>query len=110
MKDYCLISNTKEELLEDLRNAGFEWFDYDEMGAVTGTRDPKKYEVVGVRGVGTCIYLEHLIQTPAEIDEEGNIVQEPEFTQTFHANVRMDSEYEFQTNMNKPSNPQFGWA
>ena len=109
--DYYLKANTKEELLEDLRNVGFEWYDYDdEFGSNPAPRDPKKYEVITVSGLGSCIYLEHLIEQPAIIDEEGNITQEPVFTSTFHANARMNQETEFNTKIDPiPSSLQFAW-
>lgn len=108
--DYYLKANTKEELLEDLRNAGFQWYDYDEMGSNPTSREPKKGEVISIRGLGSCIYLEHLVQTPPEIDKEGNIITPPVMTETFHANVRMRNPYNFTTNFGKPSSPQFDWA
>jgi len=39
--DYYLTADTKEAILADLRSKGFEWYDTDDMGNPTGTRDPK---------------------------------------------------------------------
>ena len=72
--DYYLTADSKQAILDDLRAQGFDWYDTDDMGNRTGTRDPKRMEVASVRGVGSCIYLEHLIETPAVIDDEGNLV------------------------------------
>jgi len=108
--DYYLKSATKKALLADLREAGFEWYDYDESGAVTGTRDPQRLEVVSKRGVGSCIYLGHLVETPAVYDEDGELVTPAVMTTTFHANVRMRKEHTFATDMGKPSKSQYKWA
>jgi hypothetical protein len=108
--DYYLTADTKDAILADLRSKGFEWYDTDDMGTPTGTRDPKKMEVVSVRGVGSCIYLEHLVETPAVIDDEGNVVTPPTFTTTFHANARMRAETTFDTAMDpSPSTPANVW-
>ena len=108
--DYYLTADTKEAILADLRSKGFEWYDTDDMGNPTGTRDPKRMEVASVRGVGSCIYLEHLIETPAVIDDEGNVVTPPTFTTTFHANARMRQETAFTTAMDQsPTTPANVW-
>ena len=75
--DYYLTADTKDAIIADLRSKGFEWYDTDDMGNRTGTRDPKRMEVVSVRGVGSCIYLEHLIETPAVIDPDTGKVITP---------------------------------
>ena len=107
---YFLKADTKEELLDDLRNAGFEWYDYSETGERT-PRDPKKNEVISIRGEGSCIYLEHLIETPAVYDEDGEtVLQEAVYTTTFHANCLMRNEHTFATDMGIPSTPQYDWA
>jgi len=108
--DYFLKSATKKALLKDLREAGFEWYDYDESGAVTGTRDPQRLEVVSVRGVGSCIYLGHIVETPAVFDEEGNVVTPAVMTKTYHANVRMRKPHTFTTDTGEPTKPQYAWA
>ena len=110
LMDYYLKSTTKKALLADLREAGFEWYDVDETGAHTTTRDPKRLEVVSKRGVGSCIYLGHIVETPAVVDEEGNVITPAVMTTTFHANVRMRKPHTFATDMNKPSKPQYAWA
>ena len=108
--DYYLTADTKEAILADLRSKGFEWYDTDEVGTPTGTRDPKRMEVASVRGVGSSIYLEHLIETPAVIDDEGNVVTPPTFTTTFHANARMRVETTFATAMDpSPTTPANVW-
>jgi len=108
--DYYLTADTEEAILADLRSKGFEWYDTDDMGNPTGTRDPKRMEVASVRGVGSCIYLEHLVETPAVIDDEGNLVTPPTFTTTFHANARMREETAFDTAMDPaPSTPANMW-
>ena len=108
--DYFLKSATKKALLKDLREAGFEWYDYDESGAVTGTRDPQRLEVVSVRGHGTCVYLGQIVETPAVFDEEGNVVTPAVMTKTYHANVRMRKPHDFKKDMGKPTKPQYAWA
>ena len=108
--DYYLKGATKKALLADLREAGFEWYDYDEIGAVTGTRDPQRLEVVSVRGHGTCVYLGHIVETPAVVDEEGNVVTPAVMTKTFHANVRMRKPHDFATDFGPPKGPQYAWA
>lgn len=108
--DYYLKADTKEELLQDLRNAGFEWYDYDEFAGTKEARDPNKHEVITVRHLGSCIYLEHLVEESAVFDQEGNLLQEAVITPTFHANVRMDNPHSFATDMGVPTQPQFGWA
>ena len=110
--EYYLKADTKEELLNDLRSAGFEWYDYDETGNRTETRDPKKHEIVTVRHLGSCIYLEHLQEKPAVYSEDGEtLLEEPVFTTTFHANALMDKSYDFSTSMEqRPSSPKYGWA
>ena len=108
--DYYLTADTKQAILDDLRAQGFDWYDTDDMGNPTGTRDPKKMEIVSVRGVGSCIYLEHLIETPAVVDDEGNVVTPTTFTTTFHANARMREETTFDTAMDpSPSTPSNVW-
>ena len=109
--DYYLTADTKEAILADLRSKGFEWYDTDDMGNPTGTRDPKRMEVVSVRGVGSCIYLEHLIETPAVIDPDtGEVITPAIFDTLFHANARMRSETVFATAMNPiPNQPQNEW-
>jgi len=108
--DYYLTADTKEAILADLRSKGFEWYDTDDMGSPTGTRDPNRMEVASVRGVGSCIYLEHLVETPAVIDDEGNVVTPPTFTTTFHANARMREETTFATAMDpSPTTPSNVW-
>ena len=105
MKYY--LKGTKEEILSDLRNAGFEWYDYDEETKTA--RDPKKGEVATLRGIGSCIYLENLVETPAEYDGE-TLVKEATYTTTFHANCLMRTEHTFATDMGTPSTPQYDWA
>ena len=109
--DYYLTADTKEAILADLRSKGFEWYDTDDMGNPTGTRDPKKMEVATVRGVGSCIYLEHLIETPAVIDPNtGEVITPPVFDTQFHANARMREETDFATAMDPiPASPQNLW-
>ena len=109
--DYYLTADTKEAILADLRSKGFEWYDTDDMGNPTGTRDPKKMAVATVRGVGSCIYLEHLIETPAVIDPEtGEVITPPVFDTQFHANARMREETDFATAMDPiPASPQNLW-
>ena len=108
--DYYLTADSKQAILDDLRAQGFEWYDTDEMVNAITNRDPKKNEVVSVRGVGSCIYLEHLVETPAVIDDEGNVVTPPTFTTTFHANARMREETAFDTAMDPaPSTPANMW-
>ena len=104
---YYLKADTKEELLNDLRNAGFEWYDYEE-GERT-PRDPKKNGVVSTRGGGSWIYLEHLVETPAVYDGE-TVLQEIVYTTTYHANCLMRNEYTFATDMGIPGTPQYDWA
>lgn len=106
MKYY--LKGTKEEILNDLRNAGFEWYDYDEEGGKT-PRDPKKGEIATLRGIGSCIYLENLVETPPEYDGE-TLVKEAIYTTTFHANCLMRTEHTFATDMGIPSTPQYDWA
>ena len=108
--DYYLKGATKKALLADLREAGFEWYDYDEIGAVTGTRDPRPLEVVSKRGLGSCIYLGHIVETPAVLDEEGNVVTPAVMTTSFHANVRMRKPHTFTTDTGEPTKPQYAWA
>ena len=108
--DYFLISATKKALLKDLREAGFEWYDVDETGAHTTTRDPRPLEVVSKRGVGSCIYLGHIVETPAVFDEEGELVTPAVMTKTYHANVRMRKPHDFKKDMGKPNKPQYKWA
>ena len=106
---YFLKADTKEELLNDLRNAGFEWYDYNEETGERTIRDPKKNEVVSIRGEGSCIYLEHLIETPAiYVGEE--LIKPAVLTSTFHANCLMRNEHTFATDMGRPSTPQYDWA
>ena len=108
--DYYLTADSKQAILDDLRAQGFDWYDTDDMGNAITNRDPKKNEVVSVRGVGSCIYLEHLIQTPAVVDDEGNVVTPPTFTTTFHANARMRQETAFTTAMaQSPATPANVW-
>ena len=108
--DYYLTADTKDAILDDLRAQGFQWYDTDDMGNEITIRDPKKNEVVSVRGVGSCIYLEHLVETPAVIDDEGNLVTPPTFTTTFHANARMREETTFDTAMDpSPTTPANVW-
>ena len=108
---YYLTADTKEEILADLRGAGFEWYDTDEVGNPTGTRDPRRLEVAYKRGFGSCIYLEHLVEVPAVIDEEGNVVTPAVMTTTFHANVHSVVEHDFATAMQAPpTQPQYDWA
>ena len=108
--DYYLTADTKEAILADLRSKGFEWYDTDDMGSPTTVRDPKRMEVVSVRGVGSSIYLEHLVETPAVIDDEGNLVRPPTFTTTFDANARMREETTFDTAMDpSPTTPSNVW-
>ena len=38
--DYYLTADTKQAILDDLRAQGFDWYDTDDMGNPTGTRDP----------------------------------------------------------------------
>jgi hypothetical protein len=87
--DYFLKSATKKALLKDLREAGFEWYDYDES---------------------TCVYLGHIVETPAVVDEEGNVVTPAVMTKTYHANVRMRKPHDFKKDVGKPTKPQFAWA
>ena len=108
--DYYLKSATKKALLKDLREAGFEWYDVDETGAHTTTRDPRPLEVVSKRGVGSCIYLGHIVETPAVFDEEGELVTPAVMTKTYHANVRMRKPHDFKKDMGKPTKPQYAWA
>ncbi len=105
---YFLKADTKEELLNDLRNAGFEWYDYSETGERT-PRDPKKREVATLRGIGSCIYLEHLVEVPAVYDGE-ELVTPAVLTTTFHANCLMRNEHTFATDMGIPGTPQYDWA
>jgi len=108
--DYYLTADSKQAILDDLRAQGFQWYDTDDMGNDITIRDPKKNEVVSVRGVGSCIYLEHLVETPAVVDDEGNVVTPPTFTTTFHANARMREETTFDTAMDPvPSTPANMW-
>lgn len=108
--DYYLTADSKQAILDDLRAQGFQWYDTDDMGDDITIRDPKKNEVVSVRGVGSCIYLEHLIETPAVVDDEGNLVTPPTFTTTFHANARMRQETAFTTAMaQSPATPANVW-
>jgi len=101
--DYYLTADTKEAILADLRSKGFEWYDTDDMGNRTGTRDPKRMEVASVRGVGSCIYLEHLVETPAVIDPDtGKVITPAVFDTLFHANARMRVETTFDTAMPQP--------
>lgn len=95
MKHY-LTADTKEALFADLRDAGFE-FD-----------DLKRNEVLTVRGLGSAIYLEHLVETP-EVSKDGEVVTPTVFTTTFHANALMDVEHTFATGMT-PTAPQHDWA
>ena len=106
---YFLRGDTKEEILNDLRNAGFEWYDYDMETGERTVRDPKPKEVVSVRGIGSCIYLEHIVEEPAVYEGE-ELVQAPVYTSTFHANVKMRQEHTFATDMGIPSTPQYDWA
>ena len=107
MKYY--LKGTKQQVIDDLRNAGFEWYDYDEEGNSTA-REPKKGEVATLRGIGSCIYLDRLVEIPAEYDEEGNIITEAVLTTTYHANAKMRNEHTFATDMGVPSTPQHDWA
>ena len=108
--DYYLTADSKQAILDDLRAQGFDWYDTDDMGNDITIRDPKKNEVVSVRGVGSCIYLEHLIETPAVVDDEGNVVTPPTFTATYHANARMRQETAFTTAMaQSPATPANVW-
>ena len=109
--DYYLTADTKQAILDDLRAQGFDWYDTDDMGNAITNRDPKKNEVVSVRGVGSCIYLEHLIETPAVIDPDtGDIITPAVFDTQFHANARMREETAFSTAMDPiPSQPQNLW-
>lgn len=95
---YYLTADTKEELLADLEQAGFEW----------PNGEPRKMEVAYKAGFGSCIYLEHLIETPAVI-EDGEIVTPAVMTTTFHANVLTRVPHEFATAM-QPTTPQHDWA
>ena len=106
---YFLKADTKEELLNDLRNAGFEWYDYDEETGERTPRDPKKREVATLRGIGSCIYLEHLVEVPAVYDGE-ELVTPAVMTTTFHANCLMRNEHTFAADMGIPSTPQYDWA
>ena len=108
--DYYLKSATKKALLADLREAGFEWYDVDEFDSQIITRDPRPLEVVSKRGVGSCIYLGHIVDTPAVVDEEGNVVTPAVMTKTYHANVRMRKPHDFKKDMGKPNKPQYAWA
>lgn len=108
--DYYLKSATKKALLADLREAGFEWYDVDDTGSHTTTRDPRPLEVVSKRGVGSCIYLGHIVETPAVFDEEGELVTPAVMTKTYHANVRMRKPHDFKKDMGKPTKPQYAWA
>ena len=104
---YFLKADTKEELLNDLRNAGFEWYDYDEDERTP--RDPKKREVATLRGIGSCIYLEHLVEVPAVYDGE-KLATPAVLTTTFHANCLMRNEHTFAKDMGIPGTPQYDWA
>lgn len=104
--DYYLTADTEQEIFDDLRSAGFEWYDSEDQ-----TRDPHQGEVTSVRGAGSCIYLGHLIESAAVIDPDtGEIVTPPVYTTTFHANARMRSETNFATAMvQPPSTPANVW-
>jgi len=106
--DYYLIADTKKEILDDLRAQGFEWYDGEDDITI---RDPKRNEIVSVRGVGACIYLEHLVETPAVIDPDTEEIVTPAvYTTTFHANARMRGETDFATAMDPvPSTPANTW-
>ena len=106
---YFLKADTKEELLNDLRNAGFEWYDYNEETVERTPRDTKKNEVISIRCEGSCIYLENLVETPAVYDGE-TVLQEAVYTTTFHANCLMRNEHTFATDMGIPTTPQYDWA
>jgi len=103
---YFLRADTKEEILNDLRNAGFEWYDYED-GERT-VRDPKPKEIISVRGIGSCIYLEHIVKEPAVYEGE-ELITPAVYTSTFHANVKMRQEHTFSTDMGAPSTPQYDW-
>ena len=105
---YFLRADTKEEILNDLRNAGFEWYDYDMESGERTVRDPKPKEILSVRGIGSCIYLEHVIETPAVYDGE-ELVTPAVYTTTFHANAKMRQEHTFATDMGVPGTPQYDW-
>ena len=107
--EYYLRANTKEELFSDLRSAGFEWYDYDEETGERTVREPENLEVTSVRDLGTCIYLEHIVKTPAEFDEEGNLISQAVLTTDFHANVTLIGEHDFSTAIEKPNSPKYGW-
>ena len=106
---YFLRADTKEELLNDLRNAGFEWYDYNEESGERTVRDPKKNEVISIRGEGSCIYLEHIVETPPVYDGE-ELITPAVLTSTFHANCLMRNEHTFATDMGIPGTPQYDWA
>ena len=106
---YFLRADTKEEILNDLRNAGFEWYDYDMESGERTVRDPKPKEILSVRGIGSCIYLEHVIETPAVYDGE-ELVTPATYTSTFHGNAKMRQEHTFVTDMGTPGTPQYDWA
>jgi len=103
---YFLRADTKEEILNDLRNAGFEWHDYEDGDRTV--RDPKPKEIVSVRGIGSCIYLEHVVEEPAVYEGE-ELITPAVYTSTFHANVKMRQEHTFATDMGAPSTPQYDW-
>lgn len=107
--DYYLQTDTSKKLLEQLRNVGFEWYDYDEMGLNQTKRDPKRMEVVSIRGLGDCIYLEHIVDQDGQYDEEGNVISPTVFTTTFHANVRLLEPHDFPSAI-VPNHPKYKWA
>ena len=107
--DYFLTADTLDAIIEDIRGAGFKYT--KEVTLSDGTtktveRYPKTGEITSQRGGPACIYLGHIVETPAVIDQDGNVVQEAVFSTKFHANVRMLSPHTFATAMSpEPSTP-----
>jgi alpha-beta hydrolase superfamily lysophospholipase len=105
---YFLRANSKQELIDDLKSAGFVFYEYDEYGHAS-EKDPEKGDTSYIRGFGTALYLEHLVETPAVYEGE-ELIEPATYTQTFHANVLLREEFTFATDMGQPTTPQHDWA
>lgn len=102
---YRLKASTKTALFNALENAGIFYRDAEKQP----TRDVAQYAYTQ-EGCRACVYLGKLVNTPAVIDSEGNVVQAETYLAGWHADVLMRQETTFDCEVVTPATPRHSFA